>query len=90
VQVCNDEAAHDQINQNAQELGGANGALRNQDSARTVPSRLATRHIAAHDEMSERSALRSYLAILGVSAAVVGIATGFAAGIGKEQTCRSP
>jgi len=35
--------------------------------------------------MSERSALRSYLAILGVSAAVVGIATGFAAGIGKKQ-----
>jgi hypothetical protein len=27
VQVCNDEAAHDQINPNAQEPGGANGAF---------------------------------------------------------------
>jgi hypothetical protein len=40
--------------------------------------------------MSGRSALPSYLAVIGVIAPVVGIATGFAAGIGKKQTRRSP
>jgi hypothetical protein len=42
-----------------------------------MPQGCATRHIAAHDEMSERTILGSYLAVLRVSATVVGIATGF-------------
>jgi len=40
MQVCNDEAAHDQINPNAQEPGGANGALKRSGSSKNHAAHL--------------------------------------------------
>jgi hypothetical protein len=88
VQVCNDEAAHDQINPNAQELGGEwrlEDIRIEQEPCRAdlldathCRAGSGTSCFAGRDVDDRRFAFAMRgRSVLGVSAMVVGIATGF-------------